>query len=342
LTTTLDIAALVAAVALPAVLLIALIWFHEPLTAALKEIPKRLESVSVAGITIRLAEARPGAFVGPVAKVDLRRAGTPQDVDDSVQASFYEQIKDPARIDYAIVDLGEGESWLSSRLFILSIILRRMRGLRAVVFVATVGSTRRRFIGVCSSEVIRWRLAARWPRFESALAAAELHVWGHPYEQVPAATPDPVPIVTVPTDQLSQVPAHSGRVRIVNDDGRMETAYSAPEAAVMDLLRDFLAAIQRGQAPDSDPDWTDLPESDPPMVEFAMWLDVELLEQLLSGRLDQHSIRLRDLQSWSEEVRTRAVLEHQGDWIAVTRDGGVFDYLIDRRRSFDLAASGSQ
>lgn len=78
------------------------------------------------------------------------------------------------------------------------------------------------------------------------------------------------------------------------------------------------------------------------MVEFALWLDVELLEQLLSGPLDQHSIRLRDLQSWSEEVRTRAVLDHHGDWIAVTRDRGVFDYLIDRRRSLDVAARGPQ
>jgi hypothetical protein len=196
MTTTLDIAALVAAVALPAVLLIAVILFRDPLAAVLKEIPTRLESVSFAGVTVRFPKAKGGALVGPGGMVDLAKAGTAQDITDTTQEAFYEHIKDSARFDYAIVDLDVGTSWLSSRLYILSIILGRMRGVRAVVFVATVGSTSRRFVGVCSSEVIRWRLAARWPRFESALAGAELHVWGHPYQQ------NKTPIELIPAKQL--------------------------------------------------------------------------------------------------------------------------------------------
>lgn len=65
------------------------------------------------------------------------------------------------------MDLGGGAEWLSSRLFILAVILRRWRGLRAFVFVHTLGGTRRRFLGVCDTDRVRWRLAARWPLLES-------------------------------------------------------------------------------------------------------------------------------------------------------------------------------
>ncbi len=66
---------------------------------------------------------------------------------------------------------------LTSRLFILSVILSRMRGLRAFVFVETAGHIRRRFVGVCDSDAVHWQLASRFPWFEAALAHAEAAVW---------------------------------------------------------------------------------------------------------------------------------------------------------------------
>jgi hypothetical protein len=339
MTTTLDIAALVAAVAMPAVLLIALAWFREPLAAALRELPKRIESISFAGISVKLAEAKEGALVGPAARVDLRNAGTPQDVIDATAHSFYEQVSDPARIDYAVVDLDAGMSWLSSRLYILSVILRRMRGMRSLVFVATIGSTRRRFVGVCSSDIVRWRLASRWPRLESALAMAELQTWGHPYQALPAppAGPPPIalPVVVPGNDQLPQIPPMSGQVRVVNDEGRIERSPS-PQPAI-DMLVSFLAGIQRESAPPGETDWSPLPAADPPRVELAVWLDPKRLEGLLGDALDQRSIRLGDFQGWSDDQRARAVFEHAGDWIAITRDDFVFDRLIDRRQFVELA-----
>lgn len=344
MTTTLDIAALVAAVAMPAVLLIALIWFREPLAAALRELPNRIESISVAGVSIKLAEAKEGALVGPAARVDLRNAGTPQDVIDSTAHSFHGQVNDPARIDYAVVDLDAGMSWLSSRLYILSILLRRMRGMRALVFVATVGSTRRRFIGVWSSDIVRWRLASRWPRLESALALAELQSWGHPYQPLPAppTSPPPIPLqVAVPdNDQPPQIPPMSGQVRVVNDEGRIEQS-SSPQPAIS-MLVSFLAGIQRELPPPGEPDWSPLPGADPPRVELAVWLDPKELESLLGDALDQRSIRLGDFQGWSDDLRARAVFEHPGDWVAITRDDFVFDRLIDRRQLLELAAQQSR
>jgi hypothetical protein len=341
----LDIAALVGALALPLVLIIVLWWFREPLSVFFREIAGRVKSVSVAGFSIELATATSTSLSSLQASVDLRHAGTATDVNDSTLRSFYEQISDPVRIDYGVVDIGTGREWLSSRLYILSIILRRMRGLRAFVFVETVGPTRRRFLGVCDADRVRWRLAARWPRLESALAAAELSLWGHPYEerggqiaQLPALPGQPPP--TFPPFSQRDV---WGR-QIVNDEGRIVWAGSNPQPAA-DLLRYFLDAVQRPAVPVVQPpavtphsEWEVLPSSSPPLAEYAAWLSAELLDDVLMESLDRQSLRLSDLQGWSADIRVRAVLEHIGNWVGVVRDEKVFDRLIDRRQVLEQLA----
>jgi len=74
--------------------------------------------------------------------------------------------------DYAVVNLEEGQSWLTTRLFLLSILLKRMRGLRALVFVETREGVKGRFVGVAAPDYVRWRLARAYPWLEPALARA--------------------------------------------------------------------------------------------------------------------------------------------------------------------------
>ena len=230
------------------------------------------------------------------------------------------------------MDLGAGAEWLSSRLYVLSVIMRRMRGLRAIVFVETDTTVRRKFVGVCECEAARWRLAAKWPRFESALAAAELNVWGHPYD-VPAPTPDVTGTIVIerppgrPPLQLPPFPGNKGS-RIVNAEGRLVGWGGSPEPAAL-LLRSFLDAIQRPLPPPSN-DWQVL-RSTPSVAECAMWLTGALIDQVLVGSLEKRSVRLHDYQGWSDQLRIRALVEHSGDWVAVTRENGVFDRLINRR-----------
>jgi hypothetical protein len=333
----LDIAALVGALALPVVLLVIFLWYREPLSVFLRELPARLKSVSVGGVSLELATATPTSLSTlQDVRVDLRRAGTPADVNDSTLRGFYAQIGEVSRIDYAVVDLGTGGEWLSSRLFILSVILRRWRGLRAFVFVHTVEQSRRRFLGVCDADRVRWRLAARWPRLESALAAAELRLWGHPW-----VGPDVQPGAQQPQLQLSLHPPAPGQhppaipgfgdptlglLQIVDDEGRVLSG-EYPEPAA-NLLRHFLDAVQR-PAVTAHPEWQVLP-SNPNLSEHAVWLTAESLEDALGDALDRRSLRLADLQGWSEEFRLRAVLEHPAEWVTVVRDETVFDRLINR------------
>jgi hypothetical protein len=304
--------------------------YREPLSEFLKELPRRVKSITAAGISVNLAEAdsRPLLARDNVA-VDLRHAGTPTDVNDSTLRSFYAQIEDTTPLEHAVVDLGSGSEWLSSRLFILAVILRRMRGLDAFVIVEAVQNERRRFVGICDSEKLRWRLAARWPRFESALAAAQMHVWGHPYDdtnelQIPFGMDPNNPAVPL------AAPPFRNWAAIANDEGRITLKdWPSPEPAAT-LLRAFLTAIQRPPPQFPPEEWQSL-SSPVQVVEYAVWLNGRMMGEVLRDSLNPRSIKLSDWQTWSNEVRTRAVIEADGHWVAVTRDDGIFDRLINRR-----------
>ncbi|MBZ5613257.1 MAG: hypothetical protein LAO23_04540 [Acidobacteriia bacterium] len=63
--------------------------------------------------------------------------------------------------DYAVFDLGSGDKWLTSRLHLFSLLLRRMHGLRYCVFVYDTQDVRGRSLGFATTEGVRWALARR-------------------------------------------------------------------------------------------------------------------------------------------------------------------------------------
>ncbi len=316
LTTTLDIAALVSALIWPLVLVIVIWIFRGRLVEVARLIAPRLKSLSVGGFSIDFAEAQrlPLQMSGAV---DLRHAGQSADINDSTLRSFYDQIRDPSQIDYAAVDLGEGSEWLTSRLFILSVILARMRGLRALVFLETSGHVRRRLVGVSECEKVRWRLAARFPYLEAALIHAESTLW-----------PLPLPGMAFPP----------GGPTISNDNGRLEWPGGGVEPAAQ-LLRAFLDSIQIDAAVAQQSDeWVILPGRSPPKAEHARWLTAADLEQIMGPALDPASISLADLQRSDETTKARLLVAQRGRWLAVTRDERIFDRLIDRLSIIDTVA----
>jgi hypothetical protein len=316
LTTTLDIAALVSAIVWPLLLVIAVLMFGDRLVEAVKSLAPRVKSISIGAFSFELAAAQPLALQMTGA-VDLRHAGQSGDVNDSTLRSFYEQIADPTRLDYAVVDLGDGNEWLTSRLFILSIILSRMRGLRAFVFVETAGHVRRRFVGVGECEQVRWRLAMRFPWLEAAVAQAEAKIW-----------PKPLPGLAAPF------------TLIANEQGRLEWPGGNPEPAA-DLLRAFLDEMQlpAGAAIPASGEWETLPGSSPPKLERAQWLTAGQLEQIMGTALDQSSVRIADLHMSDDATKAALLVAQSGRWIALTREDRVFDRLIDRARILETIAA---
>jgi hypothetical protein len=122
----------------------------------------------------------------------------------------------------------------------------------------------------------------------------------------------------------------------VNPEGRVEEFQHSPEPAAQ-LLREFLEAIQRPGPVESE-DWQ-LLSSDPSLIEYAVWLNGAMVEQVLQGSLDRQSVRLSDFQGWNERLRTRSFVEHSGNWVAITLHDGAFDRLIDRREVLESVAS---
>jgi hypothetical protein len=76
--------------------------------------------------------------------------------------------------DYAVFDLGSGDKWLTSRLHLFSLLLRRTHGLRYCVFVYDSPEVLGRSLGFATTEVVRWSLALKYPHLEQAAHRAAL------------------------------------------------------------------------------------------------------------------------------------------------------------------------
>jgi hypothetical protein len=302
----------------PLVVLALAFLFRQSIRSFAGKFLGRLKTVSLAGVSIDLAAAEARSIFATGGAVDIRRSGTENNVNDSTLASFYEQIRTTMPIEYVVVDLGSGKDWLSSRLFILAVILTRMRGLQAMVFVESKNGTLGHFIGVCQSTAVRWRLAKAYPRYEAALSAGEFRVWR-------GISPPDAQILT--------------NASIANDDG----AFVSPEDAA-NLLRGFLAAVQSPIQPDPQvyvdrTEWQMLTRTAPPAAgesatyfENAEWLTGSRIDALFDGALDVVSFQYDRFQLADAATRNRVVLTHAAPWLAVVRDDGRFLGLITRQR----------
>jgi hypothetical protein len=303
----------------PIVILAVAILYRRSIGRLISRVLGSVRSISVAGISLELA-ANPtrGAFADS-GLIDIRHSGTENDVNDSTLRGFYEQLRLQGPTEFVVVNLGQGTEWLSSRLYILVVILMRMRGLRAVVFVDQDEQRLGHFVGVCPCEAIRWRLAQAYPRYEAALAAGELRVWY-------GTNPPTGPIVTTAT--------------IANDEGAFMQAENAAE-----LLRGFLAAIQSPVLPataNQREPWQELTRTPPPppgqppsVFELATWLSVADVERMFDGVLDLVSIPFSDFQLADADARRRLIVEHEGPWIGLVRDQGRFHALVNRSRALE-------
>jgi hypothetical protein len=74
--------------------------------------------------------------------------------------------------DYAVFDLGPGGKWLTSRLHLFSLLLRRTHGLRYCAFVYDASDAPGRWLGFATTEGVRWSLALKYPHLEQAAASS--------------------------------------------------------------------------------------------------------------------------------------------------------------------------
>jgi hypothetical protein len=180
-TVNLDIAALV----WPIVIAIIFLRYKDAITNISASLASRVTKLEFAGISLDLAkEATAKPYLLDLSKlvsgVDLRHKGTSTDFDSDSTRTFLQKLAETGTADYAIINLGTGKEWLTSRLYIMAILFARIKGLKALVFVETVNNLRERYVGWAEPEKVRWAMANHYPWLERAYAAAYTFVLGRP------------------------------------------------------------------------------------------------------------------------------------------------------------------
>jgi hypothetical protein len=260
--TSLDIAALVGAIAWPLVVVVLAVVFRGALGEVFGTARQRGFKLGLpGGVSFELPGATEAqvSWVSGREHIDLRRPVSSGTIMDSTQKEFSAQLLDRTPAQYAIVDLGSGAEWLSSRLYIMSILLARLRSVDAFVFLETRGDQPGCLVGWAHVDDVRWQLAKASPRFEQAFVRA-------------------------PNDLEQQ--SHQVVVR----GGVLSTTVNGPyapgpppqqeeveEEAPVDLLTAYLNHLQRPVAPQGEESqWQPLDPAGgapaPAMVEHGQWL----------------------------------------------------------------------
>jgi hypothetical protein len=267
---------LVRALAWPLLVGGALVAFYRPLNQFIADVGKRLTKFSVWGMEVGLRSLVEG-------RIDALQQLRQADTFSSSNAALLLQLDDVARMDYAVIDFGSGDRWLTSRLFLFGVILEKLRGLRCFVFVDFQEGARRSFIGTATPNQIRWIFAEKFPWLEASLANEFA--------------------------RLAEPQAPEQPVQPLN----------AERAAR--LIAAFLADIQAPTPPPAEQDrWVNLPEWQ--CWEHAGWLTRESIRQYLSSGLGTSAVeswRTRPQREIAQEVLHCkdpfvALLDSQGEF----------------------------
>jgi hypothetical protein len=257
----------------------------------------------VAGVSLALALARP---------VEPQAAGSVQSdlplvqggrVAGSAGPQLYAYFNaDTPPADYVVVDLGEGRRWLSSRLYLLSVLAARQRGVAQIVFVRE-GAYPDEFFGVATTDAVAAALVVAEPDLEAAMA------WSLYSAHKMAGGPllDIVP------------PAYPGGMRIPLGHGARFTT-DGP----LNMLVDTYIAALRASAPAGRPDepgWVVFPG----MRERASWVEPTHLARLLGPDLET------DTASWERRSDPETA-------DAARETGSAAVALVDEHRRFRALA----
>ena len=313
---------LVKALAWPVIALLIAAAFRRPIALFVSALGSRITKLSIFKVELELVPAT-AATSTPLLD-DIRTATSSAAISDSTR-TMLEQVQSGTPADFAIIALGDGKEWLTSRLYIAAVMMERMRGVQVFVFVKHTPSTERRLVAVASVRQVRWALARRYPWLEAAWARAYLGVF--PQASPPAAQALPLGAQWLLDPRTLAVP----QPVITSDTGGLE-----PWPA-RQLVSGFIDSLQQ-KAPPAPPqnvaEWVLLGGS---THERGTWVTRELLASLLpQDAFDAWTNALRDS---SRAQRTRAVLRRAAPFVALVEGDREFTRLANRRALLEYIAA---
>jgi hypothetical protein len=283
----------------PTVAAMALYLLRKPLIELVGQIARRARKLSIYEVSVELATLPELSSSWSAGAFDVRQL-TSAVVFDSYSKTLFQELLNPLPADYAVVDLGTGQKWLTSRLFIFAVVLGLARGLRAFAFLETINGTRRRFLGTAMPTDIRKALAMYYPWLEEAAVRAEAGYYGD-----------------APVDQPL----------ISRSSIQSPLLFGADQKAISDFVNRFIQNIQRTTTPPLNEQSSHLEIAGSPQTwERAHWIDGELLERVLTGSLNY---------AWCEESPdnldelAEAVVRREGQFVALVDADRRFRRLVD-------------
>lgn len=317
-TVNLDIAAVVGALSWPIAVGIILVAFRKVIADLSKTLARNITKLELAGISLELATAKGFApeWSSVAGALDLSHKASAMQVQDSTARTFLEELNQAGTADYAVVNLGTGNQWLSSRLYILAIVFARMKGLKAIVFLETVDNVRWRYIGWAESEKVRWALAKRYPWLEEAYAEAYSNIISHTFYL---------------------------QARVTNANGGLgNSSFANTPQPGIELIKEFLERIQTPPKPIPTPDelevgWVQV-DTHSNTYEHASWISNIKLQEFLGKDLHTAWISTTDLWAKTKIEQLQLLLSVPEHYVALIKEDHRFDELIDRSIILDKVA----
>jgi hypothetical protein len=297
---------LLKSLAWPAVVVFSLYLFRSPLTDVVAQVARRASKLSVYQVSVELATLPELSSSWSIQSTDVRQLTSSQ-IFDSPSPTLFQELLKPGKVDYAVVDLGTGREWLTSRLFIFALILGAVTRLRAFVFVENSGGVRRRFLGIATPSSIQTALATQYPWLEEAYLRAAA-----------ARYPTPPPDTAGASRFSNQPPLFTG----------------TDQWGVIHFVQHFIENIQRTTFPPAQEAGSHLEiGSEPQVWERAHWIDGERLERDLAGHLEY--ARYEDSPDEPQSMVAEGVARRNGTFVALVDEDRRFVGLIDRHALLD-------
>jgi hypothetical protein len=289
------------AIAWPFFTLLVAIMFYAPARRFLEAVSARATKLSIFKIEFELLAA---AKSSSSPSLDAIRRPEGALVGDSSQMLF-QQAQDASPADYASIDIGSGDEWLTSRLFIGAAMLERMRGVKCLVFIGRDQAPEGRLLAIAPLRRVRWALAQQQPWLETAFAVA--YAEAHLNAEVP------------------HLPSISSIHALRPDQSYIKSLNGGLEPwRAGKLVKRFIQLVQDAPGK-TDDEWISLSGG---RMEHASWVTTSLLHKILDS--DAFEMwTFEDLDRPRAE-RAKAILRRKGRFVAVVNSDRRFLRLIDR------------
>jgi hypothetical protein len=319
--------------------------FRKPLSQFLSGLSGRVTKLSAFKVELELATA-PSAAAGPLLD-DIRSATTSAEIADSTRMML-EQAQSTMPADFAVIDLGAGEEWLTSRLFIASVMLEKMRGVQVFVFLESTPAMARRFVAIGSLAEIRWSLACRYPWLEAAWQRAYLNIFpAYPPSSTPAGIampngaawlPDPLTLAPAPspiqsyTGALDPIMARTVVGQFIQFLQVPPSGVAMPAAAPASVMAPVVTVVTSSPGDT----WVTFASG---TQERAAWMTRSMLETMLPA--EAFDLWMDEARDAARAKRTRALLRRPGPFVALVRGDREYCRLVNRQTLLEELAAYS-